>query len=79
MLLHRDLSREQSSLPLVMAHFAGRRTEQECRLIAYELSSMMQLAIYRLEDIKEYTGLDLRDREQLKGFIDMRIDMLLGE
>ncbi|MCI7768153.1 MAG: TetR family transcriptional regulator [Oscillospiraceae bacterium] len=78
-LLHRDLSREQASLPFVMAHYGGRRSESECRLIAYELSSMMQLAIYRLEDIKEFSGLDLRDREQLKGYIDMRIDMLLGD
>ncbi|MBQ5332923.1 MAG: TetR family transcriptional regulator [Oscillospiraceae bacterium] len=78
-LLHRDLSKEQASLPFVMAHFGGNKTEQECKLIAYELSSMMQLAIYRLDDIKEYTGLDLRDREQLKDFIDMRINMLLGE
>lgn len=78
-LLHRDLSREQASLPFVMAHFDGNKSERECKLIAYELSSMMQLVIYRLDDIKEYTGLDLRDKEQLKDYIDMRIDLLLGK
>ena len=40
---------------------------------------MMQLVIYRLEDFAKFSGLDLRDTEQLHRFIDMRIDMLLGE
>jgi len=78
-LLHRDLSREQSSLPFVIAHFAGRKTEQECRIIAYELSSMLQLIIYRLEDFGELSGMDLRDTKQLHRLIDMRIDTLLGD
>ncbi|MGN1107169.1 MAG: TetR/AcrR family transcriptional regulator [Huintestinicola sp.] len=78
-LLHRDLSKEPSSLPLIRAHFGGRKSEEECRIIAYELSSMMQLVIYRLEDFAKFSGLDLRDTEQLHRFIDMRIDMLLGD
>lgn len=78
-LLHRDLSREPSSLPYIREHFGGRKTEQECRVIAYELSSMMQLVIYRLEDFSDFSGIDLRDGEQLRKFIDMRIDMLFGE
>lgn len=78
-LLHRDLSKEPSSLPFIRAHFGGRKTEEECRVIAYELSSMMQLVIYKLDDFSEFSGFDLRDTEQLHRFIDMRIDMLLGE
>ena len=79
MLLHRDLSKEPSSLPFIREHFGGRKSEEECKVIAYELSSMMQLVIYRLEDFAKFSGLDLRDTEQLHRFIDMRIDMLLGE
>lgn len=78
-LLNRDLSKEPSSLPFIRAHFGERKSEEECRVIAYELSSMMQLVICRLEDFSEFSGIDLRDREQLHRFIDMRIDMLLGE
>lgn len=78
-LLHRDLTKEPSSLPFIKAHFGSRKTEEECRVIAYELSSMMQLAIYRIDDFSEFSGIDLRDRDQLHRFIDMRIDMLLGE
>ena len=78
-LLHRDLSKEPSSLPYIRAHFGGRKSEEECRIIAYELSSMMQLVIYRLDDFREFSGFDLRDSKQLHRFIDMRIDMLLGD
>ncbi|MGN1102550.1 MAG: TetR/AcrR family transcriptional regulator, partial [Huintestinicola sp.] len=78
-LLHRDLSKEPSSLPYIRAHFGGRKSEEECRIIAYELSSMMQLVIYRLDDLREFSGIDLRDSKQLHRFIDMRIDMLLGD
>lgn len=78
-LLHRDLTKEPSSLPFIKAHFGSRKTEEECRVIAYELSSMMQLAIYRIDDFSEFSGIDLQDRDQLHRFIDMRIDMLLGE
>lgn len=60
-LLHRDLSKEQSSLPLILAHFGGRKTEQECKVIAYELSSMMQLIIYRLDDFASLSGMNLRE------------------
>lgn len=78
-LLHRDLSEEQSSLPFVKAHFAGRKTDEECKIIAYELSSMLQLIIFRLDDFRELTGMDLRDTKQLHRLIDMRIDTLLGD
>lgn len=78
-LLQRDLSQEQSSLPFVKAHFAERKTEQECKAIAYELSSMLQLIIYRIDDYQELTGMNLRDVEQLHKLIDMRINSLLGE
>lgn len=78
-LLHRDLSEEQSSLPFVKAHFAGRKTDEECKIIAYELSSMIQLIIFRLDDFRELSGMDLRDTKQLHRLIDMRIDTLLGD
>ena len=46
-------------------------------MIAYELSTMMQLVVFRYEDIREHMGLDLTDPAALKSYIDMRIDLLL--
>lgn len=78
-LFKRDLGKESFSFPYVMKHFGGRRTEAECRLIAYELSTMMQLIIYRKDDIRNDFGIDLNKDKELRGYIDLRVDMLLGD
>ena len=78
-LFKRDLSQESFSYPYVMKHYAGRKTEEECKLIAYELSTMMQLIIFRKEDIKRNFGIDLDNEDELGKYIDMRVDLLLGE
>ena len=75
-LFKRDLSKESFSYPYVRKHYAGRRTDKECMLIAYELSSMMQLIIYRKDDIKASFGIDLNKEKELKKYIGMRIDLL---
>lgn len=78
-LFNRDLSKESFSFPYVKKHYAGKKTDKECQLIAYELSSMMQLIIYRKDDIKESFGIDLDNEKELKKYIDMRVDLLLGD
>ena len=77
-LFKRDLGRESFSYPYVYRHYEGKKTEAECRLIAYELSTMMQLIIYRSEDFRKDFGIDLTNPEELKHYIDMRIDLLLA-
>ena len=77
-LFSRDLSQESFSFPYVKKHYAGKQTDKECRLIAYELSSMMQLIICRKEDIKASFGIDLDKDKELKNYIDMRVDLLLA-
>ena len=77
-LFERDLSKEPFSFPYVKKHYAGRKTDRECRLIAYELSSMMQLMICRKDDLKRDFGIDLNNDKELKKYIDMRVDLLLA-
>ena len=77
-LFSRDLSQESFSFPYVKKHYAGKKTDKECRLIAYELSSMMQLIICRKEDIKASFGIDLDKDKELKKYINMRVDLLLA-
>lgn len=81
-LFERDLSKEQFSYGLVKAHYAGKtgkdkKTDTECRMIAYELSTMLQLVLYRYVDIRDHLGLDLEDPKKLRKYIDMRVDLLL--
>ncbi len=78
-LFNRDLSQESFSFTYVKKHYAGRKTDKECRLIAYEMSTMMQLIICRKDDIRKDFGINLDDPEELRHYIDMRIDLLLGE
>ena len=78
-LFKRDLSKESFSYTYVMKHYDGKKSEEECKLIAYELSTMMQLIIFRKDDLKKDFGIDLSDPKQLKNIIDMRVDLLLEE
>ena len=77
-LFNRDLSQESFSFPYVKKHYAGKKTDKECRLIAYELSAMMQLIVFRKDDIKASFGIDLNKDKELKKYIDMRVDLLLA-
>ena len=77
-LFKRDLSKESFSFQYVYQHYAGKKSKEECSLIAYELSTMMQLIIFRAEDFKRDFGIDLTDEEELKHYINMRVDLLLA-
>jgi AcrR family transcriptional regulator len=78
-LLNRDLSKQLNSLPFVRAHYAGRKSDQEMKLISYELSSIVQLAVYRHEAIRDFCGIDLLREEDLEKYIGMQIDLFLAE
>lgn len=78
-LLHRDLSQGLNSLPLVLEHYKGRKTEAECKLISYEMSSTMQLAVYRHQALKEFCGLDLLREEERKRFVEEQMDLFLTD
>lgn len=78
-LLNRDLSQGLNSLPLIIEHFGNRKTLQECQIISYELSSVMQLAINRHEALYEFCKIDMNDKSQLHKFIDMQIEMFLTD
>ena len=77
-LFNRDLSQESFSFPYVKKHYSGKKTDEECRLIAYELSSAMQLIVFRKDDIRESFGINLDNDKELKKYIDMRVDLLLA-
>ena len=77
-LFNRDLSQESFSFPYVKKHYAGSKTDKECRLIAYELSAMMQLIVFRKDDIRESFGINLDNDKELQKYIDMRVDLLLA-
>ena len=78
-LFKRNLSKESFSFPYVYKHYKGSRSESECKLIAYEMSTMMQLLVFRKDELKESFNIDLDNRDELKRYIDLRIDLLLRD
>lgn len=78
-LFQRDLGVDSFSFSYVAKHYQGTKTDRECKLIAYELSTMMQLMVYRKDDLKKDFGVDLESEEELRRFLDLRFDLLLQD
>ena len=65
------------SLPFIVKHFNGRKTIEDCRLIAFELTSIHELSVLRYETIKSSCNIDLTDDETLKWYICQNINRFL--
>ena len=76
-LLNRSTDLGMESLPLVAEHYSGSRTIEECRLIAFELTSMNELAVLRHEELKRSFGLDLTDDETLRDYVRSNVDRFI--
>ncbi len=76
-LINRKIQAKRTSLQFIQEHFGERKTESECRLIAFELSGIHELAVLRHAELKEVCGIDLRDDEVLKRYVSDNIDRFL--
>ena len=68
-LLNRGGEMGMESLPCITEHFGGRKSEQQCRMIAFELSSLHEVAMLRHEQLKADFGLDLCDDAVLERYV----------
>ncbi len=66
-------------LPHIRDHFCGKRSETDCRIIAYQMVSFLQLAYYRAEDFFVYTGMNLSYEEACDELIDRELDIFMPE
>ncbi|MBR5088110.1 MAG: TetR/AcrR family transcriptional regulator [Ruminiclostridium sp.] len=78
-LVTRKIGDKRSSLQFITEHFGGRRSEGECRLIAFELSSIHELAVLRHEEIRDVCGIDLMNDDVLKKFVCDNVERMLGD
>ena len=78
-LITRKIGDKRLSVQFIHQHYGGRKTEGECRLIAFELSGMHELAVLRHEEIRELCGIDLTDDEVLKKFVYGNVERMLGD
>lgn len=64
-------------LPLIREHFRGTKSEEECRVIAYQMISFIQLALYRSETFGRYYGIDIMEPSEAKRLLEMEFRLLL--
>lgn len=76
-LLERPLDGDRGSLIYIMAHFDGKKSEGECRRIAYELSGLHELLILRSKELKEICGTDLKDEKVLRKIVTEHVERYL--
>ena len=77
-LLSRTADVGMESLPLIREFFGIHRSEEECRVIAFELTSLHELAVLRHEEMKLSFGLDLTDDVKLARFVRQNVDRFLN-
>lgn len=78
-LLSRSEDAGLESLPYIMEHFAGRKSEQECRLIAFELSSLHETAVLQHQMLRDRLGTDLTDSDTLMKYVRKSVDRFLTD
>ncbi len=78
-LINRKINADRKSVVFIMEHFRNHKTEAECRMIAFEISSLHELAVLRHEEIKETCGIDLKDDASLRNYVTGHINMFLGD
>lgn len=77
-LLNRSEEYGMESLPFIREHFGERKTEDECRLIAFELTSLHELAVLRHRELLRLCGLDLTDAETLESYVRENVERYLN-
>ncbi|PHV69909.1 TetR family transcriptional regulator [Sporanaerobium hydrogeniformans] len=78
LLLEKKIEVPLMILPLVSACFKGKKTEAECKIIAYEMVSFLQLVFYQRLNFKEYTGIDLTQKEEREKLISMQLALFFS-
>lgn len=78
-LLQGEITQPLDVLPIIKEHFRNKKNEAECRIIAYQMISFMQLIFLRSDDFFKYSGINVFDAEQRNALIDMQLNLFLGD
>lgn len=79
LLLEGDIDLPYQILPYVKDCFNKKKSEAECRTIAFQLITFMQIAFYRTEDYKKYSGIDINIESQRHQLYQMVVNNLITE
>lgn len=76
-IMNRSLDSDLDSFELVRQHFNGIKSDEECRLITFQLTSLNELAVLRFTDLRVSCGIDLTDDDQLSAYLRNNINRFL--
>lgn len=73
------LLEDKISLPAMILPFLRKilPDETECRIVAYDLITVMQVIFYRSGDYLHYSGIDINDSDKMYALIDYHLDLFL--
>lgn len=77
LLLQSDIETPLYILPLVREHFVSEKSEEECRVIAYQLISFIQLVFYRSEAFSRYSGINILEPAEAERLLETEFRLLL--
>lgn len=77
LLLQGEFNQTMEILPLVKECLDGKKSDEECKIISYELISFMQLVFYRADTFKSFIRADIMNKEERDRLIDMQLDLLI--
>lgn len=78
LILEGEIDLPYQILPYVKDCFCGEKSDAECRTIAFQLVSFMQITFYRAEDYKKFSGIDLNVQSQRHQLYQMIINSLIA-
>lgn len=76
-LLNEEFTQAIEVLPLVKECLNKNRSEEECKIISYELISFMQLIFYRSDTFKTFAGINIMNKKERDMLINMQIELLI--
>lgn len=79
LLLEADISQPQLILPEIREHFGLEKSEEQCRLIAYQLISFLQLIFYRSDAFMLYSGININLENEAERLINTELNLLLPD
>lgn len=77
-LLNDKISLPNYILPMVR-ECLSEKDESYCKIVAYELIVMLQVAFYRSDDFNTYCGIDLDKKIDRERFLNIQMNILLGD
>ncbi len=76
-LLKGDFNQTIEILPLVKECFQGSISDEECKIISYQLISFMQLVFYRADEFKAFSKINIMNKQERDRLIDIQLDLFL--